>query len=212
MGDPIDRATRTGAIFLGVLGFGVGGAAGVRVAATYGLPVWTIPLFALGGAFVAVGGLMAIVRGTGRLAQQVYAPSGSTTPRKAEYSYAESLAVRGDYQGAVTAYELCVAENPADPTPYLCIARIYRDGLKQFADAERWFKRVAREAEVARGMDVLARKELIELYRVKMDAPTRAAPVLARMAEEYEGSPEGGWAAQELAEVKALIAGSEPQD
>ena len=51
-----------------------------------------------------------------------------------------------------------------------------------------------------------ARRELIELYRGKMDAPTRAAPVLARMAEEYDGTPEGAWAAAELAEVKALIA------
>jgi len=212
MDDPVDRAIRTRAIFVGLIGLGVGGASGVRVAATYGLPMWTVPLFALGGAAVGVGGLFALVLGSGRLAQQVYAPSGSTTPRKAEYSYPESLAVRGDYEGAVTAYELCVAENPSDPTPYLCIARIYRDELKQFTDAERWFKRMAGEAKLERGMDVLARRELIELYRVKMDAPTRAAPALARMAEEFEGSPEGSWAAQELAEVKALIAGSRPED
>jgi len=212
MDDPVDRAIRTRAIFVGILGFGVCGASGVRVAATYGLPIWTVPLFALGGAFVGVGGLLAFVHGSGRVAQQLYAPSGASTPRKAEYSYAESLAVRGDHEGAVNAYELCVSENPADPTPYLCIARIYRDGLKQFTDAERWFKRMPREATVDRGMDVLARRELIELYRVKMGAPTRAAPVLARMAEEYEGSPEGSWAAQELAEVKALIAESRSRD
>ena len=136
----------------------------------------------------------------------MYAPSGATTPRKAEYSYAESLAVRGDYEDAVTAFELCVAENPADPDPYVRIARIYRDELKDYSSSERWFKRMRAEAKVEQGMDVLARRELIELYRGKMDAPTRAAPVLARMAEEYDGTPEGAWAAAELAEVKALIA------
>ena len=196
---------------MGVLGFGIGGASGVRVASTYGLPLWTIPLFALAGTAVGVGFVLAMVLGSGRLAQQVYAPSGATIPRKAEYSYAQSLAVRGDYGAAIGAFELCVAENPADPAPYLSIARIYRDELKQFADAERWFKRMGRDAKVERGMDVLARRELIELYRGQMEAPNRAAPVLARMAEEYEGTAEGSWAAAELAEVKALMAGPDPE-
>lgn len=210
--DHLQRAIQLRAIFVTLLGLGVGGAGGIRIVESSDLPVWMIAVFSLGAAAISLGGYLAIIMGSGRVAQQVYAPSGSTTPRKAEYSYAESLAVRGDYADAITAFELCVVENPADPGPYVRIARIYRDELEDFPSAERWFKRLRNEAQVDHGMDVLARRELIELYRGKMDAPTRAAPVLARMAEEYEGSPEGAWAATELAEVKALIAGQGEQD
>ena len=39
-----------------------------------------------------------------------------------------------------------------------------------------------------------------------MGAPAKAAPLLARIAECFEGKPEGEWARNELAEVKRLMA------
>jgi hypothetical protein len=204
--DPVDQAIKLRAVFVTIFGIFAGGLVGMRAVSAYGIPGWLVPVTALAGGVLALGGYLGIVLGSGRLAQNVYAPSGATTPRRAEYSYAESLSVRGDYEGSIAAFELCVAENPADPAPYLRIARIYRDELEDLPNAERWFKRMGREPTLERGMDVLARRELIALYQGKMGAPARAAPVLARMAQEYEGSPEGEWAAAELLEVKALIA------
>jgi len=50
-------------------------------------------------------------------------------------------------------------------------------------------------------------KELVELYAVRLTAPQRAAPLLARIAEERPETPEGRWTREELAAVKGRMAG-----
>ena len=124
-----------------------------------------------------------------------------------EYSQAESLTARGLYDEAIAAFEAAIVEDPSDPTPYLMVARIYRDRLARFEDAARWFKRALDESTLPAGIATLARRELIELYVTKMGDPARAAPLLARTAEEQAGTTEGEWAARELVRVKATISG-----
>jgi len=101
---------------------------------------------------------------------------------------------------------MAIAEDPSDPIPYLRIARINRDNLKRYDEAVRWLRRALGEAALPPGAAHLATRELVELYMTKLNDPRRAAPLLARMAEERSGSPEGEWAASELARVKATIA------
>lgn len=146
-----------------------------------------------------------IVRGSGRFATGLYNPSGASTAHKKEYSYEESLVARGLYEEAATAYELAAHENPGDATPVIRLARILRDHLERYEDAAKWFKRVP-QAGAGAGEAFLARKELVELYWHKMNEPQKAAPDLARMAEELAGTPEGDWAAGELAAIKKIMA------
>lgn len=141
----------------------------------------------------------------GGAAAVIYNPSGSSVPYERQHSYAASLAARGDYEDAVVAYELAVAEHPGQPEPYLRLARLLRDELGRYEDAARWFRRVRTETVLPAGRDVLVSRELIELYRTRLDEPLKAAPELARLAERYEGTPDGEWAARELAEVKEAI-------
>ena len=161
------------------------------------------------GALVGGGGVyglaMLLVGGAGRVASTLHAPSGATTPRGREHSRAESLLVRGHYAEAVEAFQEAVAGDPTDPTPYLRIARIHRDHLGELETAAAWFRRALRDARVPRGTAVLARRELVELYVHRMKEPRRAAPELARMVEEWEGTEEGEWAARELAAVKEAM-------
>ena len=145
----------------------------------------------------------------GGSARVFFAPSGASTPRKREYSHAESLVARGLYEEAVVAFEVAVAEDASDPTPYLRIARVYRDRMERYEDAAQWFKRTLAESDAHGGLALLTTKELVELYTEKLADPPRAAPLLARMAEEREGTPEGAWAAEELARIKTFIAGEE---
>ena len=150
---------------------------------------------------------LAVMRISGSAARNIHAPSGATTPHKKEYSYPESLVVRGMYEDAISAFELALLEEDAtDPIPYLRIARIYRDHLDQYEDSARWLKRALRDASMNSGLTTLTRKELVELYAVKMNAPEKAAPMLAQLAEEREGTPEGEWAAEELTKIKEGIA------
>jgi tetratricopeptide (TPR) repeat protein len=167
--------------------------------------VWLVPLCAV----VVAGGVAAtallLTGSAGRTASMLHMPSSGSTPRAREYSQAESLVARGLYPEAVTAFELAASGNPSDPTPYLRVARIYRDHLGRPDDAARWFRKALREASPPRGVAVLATKELVELYVHRMGEPRRALPELARMAEEWAGSPEGEWAAAELRDIKERL-------
>ena len=142
----------------------------------------------------------------GSAAGQIYNPSGRTTPPKRQYSHAESLVVRGLHQEAIDAFEMAIVEDPSDPTPYLRIARICRDRVGRFEDAAHWFKRALADSTIPPGLAYLATREIVELYMTKLNDPRRAAPILARMADERAGTSEGEWAAAELALVKAEMA------
>lgn len=200
----VDAATRSHRLIAagGALpGAVLGAALGVFLTAQGVTPLIffvTIPAFIL----LVYGGSLLISGRAGAAAQTLYNPSGKTTPPKKEYSYAESLVVRGQYEEAADAFELAVAEDPGDPTPYLRIARIYRDHLERHEDAARWFRRAQRESQIHPGHMMLARRELVELYIHHLGEPQKAAPELARLAEEFEGTPEGEWAEEELKAVK----------
>lgn len=121
-------------------------------------------------------------------------------------SLAESLTARGMYDEAIAAFQAAIAGDASDPTPYLMIARVYRDRLGSFEEAALWFRRALDESTLAAGTATPTRRELVELY-VKMGEPARAAPLLARTAEQRAGTAEGERAARELVRVKATIAG-----
>ena len=184
----------------------MGVALGILGVEKYGWPGWTILVTTILGWMLVYFGPLFITDLAAKFGSAVYAPSGGTTPHDKKYSYEESLVARGMYDEAVTAFELAVLESPEDPAPYLRIARILRDHLERYDDAARWFRRVQRDTEISGGQAVLARKELIELYWHKMGEPAKAAPELARMAEELEGTPEGERATNDLARVKEIIA------
>jgi tetratricopeptide (TPR) repeat protein len=146
---------------------------------------------------------LAIATLGGGVAHRLYNPSGAGTPRRREYSQAESLAARGLYAEAVVAFESASAADPTDPTPSLRIARIHRDRLAKHEEAATWFKRAFERTAPGSGLALLVLKEQVELYTVKLGTPARAAPLLARLAEERPETPEGTWAGEELKRLKS---------
>lgn len=156
------------------------------------------------GAFVYFG-VVFLTDAAGGAAGVIYNPSGSSVPYEPGHSYPASLAARGEYEDAIVAYELTVAENPGAPEPYLRIARLLRDELERYEDAARWFRRVRTETVLPPAQEILVSRELIELYRTRLDQPLKAAPELARLAEMHGDTPDGEWAARELAGVKEVI-------
>ena len=118
-----------------------GGDKGFFMMSEYGFGLWAIPMCMVGmGLFV--GSLTLMVAGGAGASAKMLIPSGSSTPHEKEYSYAESLVMRGMYEDAVSAFELAVVdEKSTDPTPFLRIARIYRDHLERYEDAARWLNR-----------------------------------------------------------------------
>ena len=151
---------------------------------------------------VAMALPLLILRGAGRAGSVLYSPSGRSTPRRREYSLAESYAARGLYDEAIAAFESAISEDSTDPTPYLRIARLKRDRLDDPEGAAGWLRRALADSAMHPGQTLLTRKELVELYRVRMGRPEKAAPLLARIAEESEGTPDGEWAEATLRHIK----------
>ncbi len=194
----VDAAKRARILRIAALSL-AGGIIGAAAGAYAGFGF--IPGFLVGFTIVFVITLT-IVEGTGKMVSTVYNPSGDSTPVRREYSYAESLAVRGRYEDAIDAYQVCCADFPEDPEPYVRIARIYRDDLKQFDEAVFWFKRARSEATVDRGRELLITQEIIEIYANKLGAPRKAIPELARIKERFAEHPSATWANGEIERMR----------
>jgi tetratricopeptide (TPR) repeat protein len=188
-----------------VLGGVVGGLLGVYGLVQEEWGLGTTALLAAFGWIVSFLFPLLVSGATGRAARVLSTPSGRTTPRKRDHSFAESLVARGLYDDGIRAFEAAIAEDPHDPTPFLKIARVYRDRLGRYEDAARWFKRALTVSSMTPGPARLARRELVELYVSKMRDPSRAAPLLARTADEHAGTEEGDWAAETLSRIRASI-------
>lgn len=187
-----------------------GAIAGSMIARASGMPAL------VGGvAGVIVGVLLVLVavpliaERIGRGATSILAPSGATTPAVPGFSRADSLLVRGRFDEAIAELERNAQLRPDDPHACLRLARVYRDQLKDFEQARRWFIE-ARSRAVDPGIEQLAVRELVEVLVRRMGEPGRALPELARFAELRRGTPAGDWAAAELAELRRRTA-SEPR-
>ena len=163
--------------------------------------IWRVIGFLLGFLFTFVLTNF-LTEGAGVVAGTIYHPSGKSTPPKREYSYAESLAARGHYEEAVTAYQLCCADFPEDPEPYVKIARLYRDKLEQYEDALFWFKRARSDAQVDKGRELLITQEIIEIHTSKLDVPQKAIPELARLVDRFPEDPVADWARGEIVRLR----------
>lgn len=140
--------------------------------------------------------------GGGAAMGHIYNPSGKSTPYARQYSEPQSLALRGLFQEAIDCYETYVAEFPDDPEPCIGIARIYRDHLKRYEDAVRWFRRARQAQGMNPGREVLVTREIIEVYQGKLNEPRRAIPELARLAERFAGTRDGDLARAELQQLR----------
>lgn len=177
-----------------------------------------IGLFTLGfpwgllAGLVAAGsvyaGTMLVTQGGARMIGTIHNPQGRVAPERRDYSFAQSLAARGDFAGAVREYERAVIEFPQDPEPYIRIARLKRRELQQPEDAVNWFKRARTDAEVSLGQELLVTRELIELYRGDLNTPERAIPELARLIDRFPDDPAVDVSKRELAELRERLSGS----
>ncbi len=181
----------------------IGGLFGGLVGWRYGLGIFPGLLL---GALVGFLTVRLVLAGAVKLVMGGVVQSGKSTPRKREYSHAESLAVRGEFKEAIAAYEQCCREFPRDPEPYLRIARLYRDELKRYEAAALWFGRARADAKIDAGRELMATQELIELYQHKLHSPRKAIAELALLCRKFPGTPAADAAERELREMRTMLA------
>lgn len=131
--DLAERAFRLKAAFwslpAGIAGMVLGFKLGGQLGAVLGFVIAPI------ASFLATLALMSLA---GRSARAFLLPSGSSTPSAATFSQADALIMREKYQEAGVLLENAVMDDPANPEPYLRLARLYRDQLKDPTRAEEW--------------------------------------------------------------------------
>jgi hypothetical protein len=192
----VDTTARLRLVGPFVIGFG----AGFIWAPYLGIP-WIILGPAVGALVTGIVHLFVNLAAR-TVSEGAFAASGTTTPHKREYSYAESLAVRGQYQEAIDAYEVLLSEMPGDPEPYLRIARLYRDRLGDADRALQWFKRARADARMERGLEMAVTQEVAEYLLHRSGDPRRAIPELARIVDRFPGTPAADWARAQMAQLR----------
>jgi tetratricopeptide (TPR) repeat protein len=130
-------------------------------------------VIAFAGGFLLVGAVTTLLSEGGGPAK--------STPVKREYSYPESLAARGRYEDAIDGYQVCCADYPEDPEPYVRIARLYRDHFEMYDEALFWVKRARSESALNSGRELLITQEIIEVYTCRIGQPRKAIPELASL-------------------------------
>jgi hypothetical protein len=142
----------------------------------------------------------------GALTRAATLPSGNSTPYEEQFSYQESLAIRGDVAGALASYEAVIAERPGAAAPRLRAAELY---ATQGADPRRAAE-LFREVRDLPGLPlreaVYASSRLVDLYDGPLAEPGRALVELRRIVERYPGTPTAVHAREAIPRLKARLA------
>jgi tetratricopeptide (TPR) repeat protein len=187
-------------------GLVLGGAAGALLAAAAGIhPLLGVLIGVPPAAAIVYGVTIFLTHRSGDVAKIIYTPSGRSTPARRDYSFAQSLAMRGQYEEAARAYTEACEEFPDDPEPYFGLSRLFRDHLHRYEDAIRWLELARLKTALDPGHEILAAQEIIEMYVQKLHAPRKAIPELARLAERFPDTPAGEAAQRELVELRDMM-------
>ena len=189
------------AAFGGVVGMMLCGVVGARL----GAPAAGALIGFVGGWLGTYLIIVGVADGVASAASGIYMAKGSSTPPVRQYSLAQSYAVRGQFDQAAAEYERSALAHPDDPEPALRLGRLYRDELQRYDDAVRWFKHACAVPDLLPSADIMATRELIEVYTHRMKQPAAAAPHLARLAARHPQTTAGEWAKRELAVLRAAL-------
>ncbi len=203
--DAAERAYRFQALAWGVFAGLFGGIpAGALLAAKLGANPFLLAL--LGFITPIICALVfaeVAMRSAGAATKALYNPRGTAV--RPEYSRAESLVARGEYEDAAAAYEAECLEHPEDPEPYVRLARLLRDHLGRHEEAVTWFTRARSDAQLKGLQGLVITQEIVELYVHKLRTPRRAIPELTLLCQRYPNTPAAQAARRELSEMRALL-------
>jgi len=190
----------------GVVGAGVmfifAGAAVLSGFPGFGGRLWIVPIAMVLGFVVGAfaGGL--ILGASGTVASQVYAPSaaGSYAP---SFSHIDALEAKGDYRGAVSAWEAVAVSQPRNPWPLIRAGELYLRTLREPAMALDRF-RLARDApDITAEHHRYVSQKIIDLLLGPLGDEGRALVEMRRLVEQHPGTREAEGAREALAAFKA---------
>ena len=128
--------------------------------------------------------------------------SGGTRP---EYSRAMSLAIRGDMAGARALLEKEIAAKPREVNGYRALAHLLRTHAHDHAGAAQVLERGLEHARPDAKTREAMTREIAELHMHYLDAPGRAAVILARYIDRERSNGDIAWARAMLKNAKSML-------
>jgi hypothetical protein len=184
----------------GLLIFGVTTGA---LMAKIGFRWWVLPV---GAGFGALGGgsgwFIGTMFGDGWKAVAV---DGLSTPYERQFSYEQSLVMKGRVDDAIASFEAVIATEPELIAPRIKAAELYAREKKDPQRAAELFRDVLRSPVITPGENVYATNRLVDLYIGPLNDPGRAFVELRRLIESRAGSDAAEHARRSLAELKARM-------
>lgn len=182
----------------------IGGALAIRAGVlTTGVVFAAVVGAILGGASAALF-VTSVSRGAGDAFGSFIQPSGSSAPFERQYSYEDSLVMRGDITGALASYERIIAEAPEEAQPRLRAAEVCLKS-KLNEKAESLFRGVQRLPQVAPKDDVYASHRLVDLYRAWPGNETKGLRELRRLIDTYPNTDVAVRAREGLTSLKSQL-------
>ena len=132
--------------------------------------------------------------------------SGASTPYEEQFSYQDSLVIRGQVAEALASYEAIIAERPSAAAPRLRAAALYASRGDDPRRAAELAREVQRIPGVAAKDDIAATNRLIELLAGPLGEPGRAMVELRRLIDRHPGTDAAARAKLTLAELKQELA------
>ena len=163
---------------------------------------WTIPVAMVIGYLVGKSAGALILGASGTAASQVYAP-GAAGSYTQTFSHIDTLEAKGDYRGAVSAWEAVAVSQPRNPWPLIRAGELYLRTLRDPAMALERF-RLARDApDISAEHHRYVSQKIIDLLLGPLRDEGRALVELRRLIDQHPGTREADGAREALATLKA---------
>jgi hypothetical protein len=165
-----------------------------------GLSRWTFFWSLVAGASTAgVAILLSKAAGGGWHAVAV---SGASTPSEEQFSYQQSLVMRGKVDEALASYEELIAAHPDAIEPRIHAAELYGQERASARRAAELLREAQRVPSIAPGRDIYATNRLVDLLAGPLGEPGRALVELRRLIERYPTSTAAAHAREAIARIK----------
>ncbi len=126
---------------------------------------------------------------------------GRARPLPDQYSHAEALVQRGEYDEAIRLYEEAIENNPREGAPYMRMARAFaKQGDHEGAIAS--LRRGFLTARVNPDQEAFAVRQICEICSTKLGDPTLAVDDLRLLLERQPDGRHAEWASEELRRIE----------
>lgn len=161
---------------------------------------WIIPILGVGGFVIGRTIGPAIARGWGRAAAALFG-SESVGTYAERHSNIDALEARGDYQGAVDAWEAVAVRQPRNTWPLIRAGELYVRQLNDPRMALERFRNARDLAGITPELHRYASQKIIDLYLGPLNDVRRGMAELRRLMKFHPGTREADATRETLAAI-----------